>query len=169
MESPVTIYNELDLNAEDKIDRTDYNSAIIDSATLFEAWLKDAFKAIACQQGHSEQEARELITKGDDSNEYLSPKNIALDHIPNLGFGFADTVEFDDWDTKTREVRNKVVHEGYQADRKEAIQAKDSATDAIVRLSSEFNDELEGTPLFVQKDPRGPLDGPCGSNEQQPR
>lgn len=151
MESPISIYNELDLNAEDKIDRGDFNSAIIDSATLFESWIKDAFEIIACEQGNSEEEAREMITKGDDSGDYLSPKNIALAHIPKLGFDFEGTTEFDIWDKNTREIRNKVVHEGYQADATEARRSKNSAVLAMIKISNEFSEELDGSVAFVQE------------------
>lgn len=152
MESPVSLYNELDFDAADKIDRGEYNSSIIDSATLFEAWIKNAYHRIAIEQGKSKQEARQDITKGDGSGEFLSPKNIAKDHIPNLGFNFSGTDEFDDWDRDTRVVRNKVVHETYQASKTEAVNAKKAVTNAMVRLSKEFKSELEGTPLLVQEE-----------------
>lgn len=153
MDSPVSLYNELDFDAMDKIDRGEFNSSVIDSATLFEAWIKNAYQRIAVEQGKSKKQARQDITKGGGSDEFLSPKNIADDHVPKLGFMFSDTDEFDNWDTDTREVRNKVIHEAYQATEAEAVDAKKAATNAMVRLSNEFKSELEGTPFFVQESP----------------
>lgn len=158
--SPVTLYNELDLNAEDKIDRGEFNSAIIDSAILFESWIEQAYQIVAVEHGKSEQEALEDITKGDDSDDTISPKNIITDHLSNFGLDFSQTNEFEAWDSDTREIRNKVVHDGYQASHKEARDAKDAAVAALIRLSNEFEDELRGTTLFVQKEPQSHLGRP---------
>jgi len=152
LETPITLYNQLDLNAEDKISRGDYNSAIIDSAILFETWIKEAFQIIAVKKGYSESWAIDKVTKGDGSGDYLSPKNIASDQILRLGFDFSETDEFQRWDKKTREVRNNVVHEGYQSNENEAREAKSSAIKAIVRLCDEFEDELERSPLLVREE-----------------
>lgn len=160
--SPITLYNELDLNGEDKIDRGDFNSAIIDSAILFESWVEQAYQIIAVEHGKSEQEALEDITKGGDSDETLSPKNIITDHLSNFGFDFSATDEFEAWDNDTRVIRNKVVHDGYQASQEEARNAKDAVTAALVRLSDEFKDELQGTTLFIQEEPQDPLRRPTG-------
>lgn len=160
--SPITLFNELDLNAEDKIDRGEFNSAIIDSAILFESWVEQAYQIIAVEHGKSEQEALDDITKGGDSDETLSPKNIITDHLSNFGFDFSTTDEFEAWDSDTREIRNKVVHDGYQASQEEARNAKDAATTALLRLSDEFKDELQGTTLFVQEEPQDPLGRPTG-------
>lgn len=158
--SPLTIYNELDLNAEDKIDRGEFNSAIIDSAILFEAWVEQAYQIVAVEQGKSEEEALEDITKGDDSDETISPKNIIKDHLSKFGFDFSETDEFEAWDKDTRIVRHKVVHDGYQASQQEARDAKDGATAALVRLSDEFEQELRGTPVFVQEQSKIHLERP---------
>lgn len=151
METPVTIFDELDLDADDKIDRGDYNASIIDSAIMFESWVKSAFQEVAMENGYSREEAQEMIKKGGDSDEFMSPKNIIKDKFPEFGYDFTTQEEFTHWDERTRKVRNKVVHEGYQATFSEAKQAKDSTIKALSELSKGFKDSLEGTIYYIEE------------------
>lgn len=155
---PEMLFYELILDAEDKIDRGEYNSAIVDSATMFEIWIKSVFEVVAQKNGFSEEEAKEMITKGGDSDEYLSPKNIIMDHFPSLGYELEKMDCFEDWDENTRKVRNMVVHEGYNANFKEARLAQNSAAEAVTQFSMELEDDLKDTKYMLYESTVNPLD-----------
>lgn len=155
---PDMLFYELILDAEDKIDRGEFNSAIVDSAMMFETWIKSVFEVAAVYNGFSEEKAKDMITKGGDSDDYLNPKNIITDQFPKLGYELSEADEFDDWDEHTRKVRNRVVHEGYNANFEEARLAQNSAVDAATQYSQILDEPLEGTkyPLFESSvDPLG--------------
>jgi hypothetical protein len=155
---PDMLFYELILDAENKIDRGELNSAIVDSATMFETWVKSAFEATATAQGYSRKEATSMISKGDDSDEYLSPKNIVRDQFPKLDYSLSKLDVFEVWDEQTRKVRNKVVHEGYQSSFEEARKAQDAAVNAVFEFSQELSDELEGTKYMLYEPSINPLD-----------
>jgi len=155
---PDNLFYELILDAEDKIDRGEYNSAIIDSATMFEMWIKSAFEIAAVDQGYSKQESVNMITKGDDSDDYLNPKNIVSDQFPKLGHDLSSLDVFDNWDKHTRKVRNKVIHEGYDACFEEAREAQDAAVSAVYEFAQELDEELEGTQYMLYEPSIDPLD-----------
>lgn len=155
---PDNLFYELILDAEDKIDRGEYNSAIVDSATMFEVWIKSAFEIAAVDQGYSDQESTNMITKGGDSEDYLSPKNIVRDQFPKLGHNLSDLEIFGEWDNNTRKVRNKVVHKGYNASFEESREAQDAAVSAVFKFAQELDEELEGTQYMLYEPSVDPLD-----------
>lgn len=147
-EIPVAISDEIDLDTQDKIDLKETNLAVLNAERLFEIWLKNAFEVILAERGWKDDDIDDLLKN--DRDEYNKLTNIAknfTDH--HLGFAFGETEEYQNWETKTHDLRNAVAHEGYTANKEEAVNAYKASVDAILCLSGEFEDELSGSELIL--------------------
>jgi hypothetical protein len=130
----------LQLDARDNADRGNYSEAIIQSAQLAEIWTIYAFMIIAKQHGCSESEAEDLITHPD--GQYFSPNNIFQRLNSEFSYDFQDTEQYDYWKSSTKEVRDKVVHRGYEPSRSEAMDAVKASLETILEIQTNFDSEL---------------------------
>lgn len=149
------LVQKLRLDARDNIDRSNYAIGVIQSGQLLELWSQYAFIIIAKQQGHSENEAKELIKF--DSNRSIKPPNIFDKYRKEVGYDFKSTDQFDYWDNKTRKLRNIVVHDGHEPTHNEAFEAFKGTMEAILEIQSQFRSELESGQ--IDDHPNQPLPG----------
>lgn len=147
-ETPLSLFGEVDLDTQDKIDLNETNLAVLNAERFFEIWVKNAMEVILAERGWNSTEIEELLKNDRDEYERLS--NIVGNFIDqHLGFAFSDTEEYKEWKSKTHTLRNMVAHEGYTADKKEALDAYEASIEAILCLTKEFEDELSGTELMM--------------------
>lgn len=146
-EVPIPLLDEIDLDTQDKIDLEESSLAVLNAERFFEIWLKNAFEIILRSRGWGDNEIDDLLKR--DNGEYERLSNIAgnfVDH--HLNFKFQDTDEYTGWLENTHKLRNEIAHEGYNANRDEAVNAYKAAIEATILLSNEFDDELSNTSLF---------------------
>jgi hypothetical protein len=132
----------LRLDTVDNIQRTNYASGVIQSAQLFELWIIQAFIIIAKENGLSEQEARSEITEPD--GDFMHPNNI-LDKVGSeLGYRVKteSAKKVENWSTQTKDVRNEVIHRGYEPDRSESSAAFEAAMELILDIQQQFRSDL---------------------------
>ena len=141
-EIPITI--SLRLDAQDKLDLGEYRLAVITAGTMFEAFLKDGLKELMAAEGMSDEEIESVFV---DNGDYTSISTLAKVTVPKaLHFDFEETVEFESWDEKTREMRNRVVHEGYipsEDEARAAFEAADTALEFLTDKMIERHKELK--------------------------
>ncbi|WP_226013588.1 hypothetical protein [Halomicrobium salinisoli] len=136
----------MDLNTQEKIHRGEYELAVINADRLFEFWAVNVFVYLKEQRGTPTEEAVSLVTNNGIKNII---SNFYQDH---LGSDFKNTDEYEEWSKKTHDLRNNVIHEGWQVTEEEAQDAYDASLSAIATISEEFEDELRGTTLFPEVD-----------------
>lgn len=135
-EHNIPIIISLRLDAQDKLDLGEYRLAVITAGTMFEAFLKDGLKDLMAAQGMPDDEIESVFV---DDEDYTSITTLAKETVPKtLHFDFEATDEFEAWDEKTREMRNRVVHEGYVPSEEEARAAYDAADDAVEFLTDKM-------------------------------
>lgn len=142
-EHQVPIEISLRLDARDKLDLGEYRLAVITAGTMFESFLKDGLKELMAAGGMSEDEIEAVFV---DDGDYTPITTLATETVPKtLHFDFEATDEFEAWDEQTREMRNRVVHEGYVPSEDEARAAYESAESVVEFLRNkmiERGDEL---------------------------
>lgn len=139
-ESVITLTRRLDLDAQDKIDVGDYSLAVINSHRLFEVWLRRKFRQMLTVERWSDNEIEDRMTNGDGEFNHI---NVIADQInADLGFNLRDQEVWDEWDKNTREFRNKVLHEGYDASELDAIYAYYYSRKAMERFAQNFGSKL---------------------------
>lgn len=136
----------MDLDTQEKIHRGEYDLAVIIADRLFEFWAINVFVHLKDSRGESVDDAVELVTNNKFTNVI---SNFYRDH---LGFDFQATTGYEEWKEYTHELRNNVVHEGWHVSEEEAQRAYDASMRAIAEIVEEFEDELQGTNLFVEID-----------------
>lgn len=140
-EAQIPVHQELDLAAQDKIDLREYDIAVINAATMFEAWLKNALRTVLRAEGLPEAEIESHFKHSPD--HYKSITTIATDVVGRaLHLNFEDTDEFSAWKKHTRNLRNDVIHEGYQPTKSEAEDAYTASTDAVDFLEEKVDKRL---------------------------
>ncbi|ELY52338.1 hypothetical protein [Natronococcus jeotgali] len=136
---PITI--SLRLDAQDKLDLGEYRLAVITAGTMFEAFLKDGLKDLMTAQGMPDDKIESVFV---DDGDYTSITTLAKETVPKtLHFDFEATDEFEAWDEKTREMRNRVVHEGYVPSEEEARAAYEAAADVVEFLTDKMIERHE--------------------------
>lgn len=126
----------LRLDTQDKLDLGEYRLAVTTAGTMFEAFLKDGLRELIAAEGMSDEEIEAVFM---DDGDYTGIKTLATETIPKtLHFDFEATDEYEAWDKQTRELRNKVVHEGYIPSEEEARAAYEAADDAVEFLQNKM-------------------------------
>lgn len=149
------LVQKLQLDARDNIDRSNYAIGAIQSGQLLELWSQLAFIIIAKQEGHSEKQAKEWIKF--DNDRSIKPPNIFDKYLKELEYDFKSTEQFDNWNDNTRELRNSVVHDGYEPSRHEASEAFNGTMEAILAIQRQFRSQLENGQ--IDNHPDQPLQG----------
>lgn len=143
------LYQELELSAYDLLSRINHNQAALYAGILFESWLKHAFVEILVARGESESDAKDTISN--QHGDFYSVYNLASEKLESkLNYDFEAIDEFTHWNQDTRQLRNDIVHEGYQANVDEANEAIKASLEAIHRINQEFQSELHGTQFWMQ-------------------
>jgi len=137
--APTTI--SLEMDARDKIDLREYKVAAILSATMFESFLKTSLQEIMEAEGKSQTEIEDAFRKS--NNEYKSITRVAKDAHKTIHFDFENSDEYENWEDKTRDLRNDVVHEGYSPSEAEARESLNAASDAVDLLSEKMSDRID--------------------------
>lgn len=133
-QAPPPIHATLDANIRNNLDLRDWRMAAIEAAVLFEAWLVSAVKARLAVNG---------LQAADIDARFSRPNGVphSVTHIAKTlvheacQLDFQTTVEYADWATHARDVRNELVH-GLRIDvtRNEAIRAYQSARAAMALI-----------------------------------
>lgn len=134
----------IDFDTQEKIDRGEYELAVINADRLVEFWAINVYVFLRESRGASLEEAIELVK---DSKFTNVAANFFRDH---LDFDFQSTEGYSEWKENTHELRNHVVHEGWHVNEEEAVEAHVSAKKAIAEILTEFEDELKRTNLFAE-------------------
>jgi hypothetical protein len=139
-ETRIPLLQRLRLNSRDNIDVGDYQEAIIQSAQLFELWIISAYILISKSRGVDEFEAEDQITK--PNGDFFHPYNIMDKLNSEFGYDFKVTDQFDYWENSTKEIRNDIIHSGYEPTRSEAFDAFEASMDAIYKIQEEFKRDI---------------------------
>jgi len=70
-----------------------------------------------------------------------------------LSFNLEGTTEFQNWEDTAKDLRNDIVHEGYEPTQSEAVEAVKINNRLVVRIKSEFKEDLSDYLLSVKKLP----------------
>ena len=163
----IPLVNRLRLSSRDNIDIGDYQEAIIQSAQLFELWIIQAYLLVSKAEGVSEEQAEDDITK--PNGDYFHPYNIFDKFNSDFGYDFKSTNEFEGWEDSTKDVRNEIIHRGYEPSRSEAFEAFEACMEGIYEIQETFKEEisknslekvvdqeLPGSNILIEKGNEGP-------------
>lgn len=150
-ESP-SIYSRLQLKLRDQISLKEYALAVADSQRLMESWIKDAFEhLLKTVENHSQSDAIDTARHQDGS--FKDFHDIRKMYDSKLGFDLEGTTEFQRWDNIAQDTRNKIIHEGYEPTKEEAVKAIQINTNLILRVKSEFDSYLPDNLLVIEEFP----------------
>lgn len=127
------ILNILELEIRDKLDLREWRLSVIESAVFFETWLHQYVRSLFKANGLSDHEIDNKFHRNDAHRIPLSAFAIAKNLISEAsGFDFSITTEFDEWCTKTKDLRNLIVHgKQYVVSEKEARKCFEAVQNAI--------------------------------------
>lgn len=146
-----SIYSRLQLKLRDQISLNEYALAVVDSQRLMESWIKEAFEhLLQTVEGYSRTDAKDTARNGGDFKNF---HNIRGMYNSKLGFNLESTTEFNDWDNIAKDLRNDIVHEGYEPSRKEAIETVKINNKLMLRVKSEFGNDLHNDLLAISELP----------------
>lgn len=131
----------LELDAKNNLDLGEYRLAVIVSATMFESLLKTSLREVMQAEGKSKEEIKKAFQR--DDGGYKGVKQLAKECHKTFHFDFKGSDEFDAWNKKTRELRNSVIHEGYEPSEEEAVGALAAAEDARNLLTKKITERIE--------------------------
>lgn len=147
-----SIYSRLQLRVRDYISLGEYDIAVVDSQRLMESWLKEAFEHLLVEvKEYSQSEAEE--TARHDDGSFKDTYAVKGMYNSKLGFTLEDTTEFQQWDNSAKDLRNDIVHEGYEPTENETVEAVKIHNDLILRVKSEFESTLRSDLLAVEEMP----------------
>jgi len=92
-------------------------------------------------EGRSQTEIEDAFRKS--NNDYKSITRVAKDAHKTIHFDFENSDEYENWEDKTRDLRNDVVHEGYSPSEAEARESLNAASDAVDLLSEKMSDRID--------------------------
>lgn len=136
----IPLLHRLRLNSRDNIDITDYQEAIIQTAQLFELWIINAYILISKANGVDEREAESEVTK--PNGDYFHPYNVMDKLNSNYNYNFKDTDEFEYWENSCKNIRNEIIHRGYEPSRSEAFEAYEACMESIYNIQETFRSEI---------------------------
>lgn len=100
----------IDMEIQDRLSMGEYRLAAIESGVFFEAFLYDFLRMVYKEQGLNEQEIEKKFLQKDGKRP-MSITDIAKKRIiDSIGFDFFHTKEFVNWQKKTVDLRNDIVH-----------------------------------------------------------
>jgi len=132
-----SIIDTLHLEVKDKLDLREWRLAAIEAAVLFETFLNTRLREVYRSKGLSESDIEDKFHKTDRFRTPLSSYAMAKVLVNGAtGFDFSSTVEFQDWSTNTKNLRNNVVHgKVYKVSKQEATLSYQSVVDSIKLIS----------------------------------
>lgn len=142
----VNLFKKIDLDTEDNIARREYDIAVLNSARLFEVWIKTAYIAIMDRREGSEEEARRIAIET-PFGSFVEEKIRA-----DIGLDIGSMPEYSEWKQKVWEVRKDVIHDGRRVEEEVANEAYRVTKMLLGRLLAEVGDELEDTTLHAEID-----------------
>lgn len=127
------IVDSLELEIKDKLDLRDWRLAAVDSAVLFETWLRVFIREQFKLKGLSKDKIDGKFHRNDQNKTPHSTYHLAKVVIKQCcGFDFFNTDEFENWSENTRELRNNIIHGSkYKVLEKEARESFNSVIKAI--------------------------------------
>jgi hypothetical protein len=137
----VTLSRKLELDIYDKIDLGEYRLAIISTNQLFVFWTRREYTKILKKMGKSEQEAKNRMWN-DGRGEFHHIKTIYEMIDSDIGSNLLHNEEFAYWNYHCREKRNRIVHQGVEANKKDADKALQYTSTAMTEFKRRFNKEL---------------------------
>lgn len=147
-----SIYSRLQLQIRDQVSLKEFGVAVVGSQRLMESWLKESFEhLLKTSEGYSQSNAESTARHQDGS--FKDFHDIRKMYNSKLGFALEDTTEFEDWEDTAREVRNNIIHEGYEPTENEAITAIQINNRLMIRVKSEFKSDLRSGLLAVEEIP----------------
>jgi hypothetical protein len=127
------IVDSLELEIKNKLDLRDWRLAAVDSAVLFETWLKIFIREQFELKSLSKDEIDGKFHKNDKYKTPHSTFHLAKTVIKKCsGFDFFNTDKFKNWSKKTRGLRNNIIHGNqYKVNEKEARESFNSVIESI--------------------------------------
>lgn len=123
----------LKLEVKNKLDLTEWRLASIESALLFETWIKIFLREQFSKLELVECEINEKFHRKDKNKTPHSTYYLAKELIKKtINFDFFDTIEFNEWSINTRDLRNDIIHGiRFEVTEKEAKLSFESVKKAI--------------------------------------
>lgn len=128
-----SIVETLKLEVKDKLDLREWRLAVIESAVLFETFINIHLRHVYKCNGLNDTDIENKFVKNDRNSTPLSSFGIAKTLVIDAtGYDFENTVEFSDWATNTKDLRNEIVHgKRFYVSKEEAELSFDSVLNAI--------------------------------------
>lgn len=131
----------LELDAKDKLDIGEYRLSVLVAGTMFESFLKTSLREVMEAEGRSDEYIENAFEE--DNGDPKSVVALAKDCDKTFHFDFKGSKEYEDWDKNTRQLRNNVIHEGYQPSEEEAERAIESAEAAVDVLGEKISERIQ--------------------------
>lgn len=147
-----SIYSRIQLEIRDQISLKEYDIAVVSSQRLMESWLKQSFEhLLKTVEGYSQSKAEDTARHQDGS--FKDFHDIRKMYDSKLDFDLEATSEFQQWQNNSKDVRNDIIHEGYEPTKQEAVNSVQTNNSVIMRVKSEFKSDLSDDLVAVSKMP----------------
>ncbi|WP_247728620.1 hypothetical protein [Halovivax limisalsi] len=138
-----SVYTRLQLRIRDQMSLKEFDLAVTDSHRLMERWLKEACEQLLQDYyGMDSEEAVETARREDGT--FMKFDNILDQYSSKLDFQIKELKEYKEWNNGVRDLRNDIVHEGYNPTEEEAIEAAKACNRLVMAVKSEFDEYLIG-------------------------